>query len=166
MAAPKLTIWYNTKCPVCNRGIERQNRRLMRSVRSGAIAFRDINLEPEALVRFCAGIEDVRRRLHGVDSEDRLYLGADCVNRNLEAHARRFLAGSSVDVACSAADDPLRIRPFRRPPLRLEPPPEALVKSRPIADAVRLSVVQASSSPGLSIVLRGTGDGTTLIFRP
>jgi hypothetical protein len=40
------------------------------------------------------------------------------------------------------------------------------VKSRPIADAVRLSVVQASSSPGLSIVLRGTGDGTTLIFRP
>jgi predicted DCC family thiol-disulfide oxidoreductase YuxK len=78
MAAPKLTIWYNTKCPVCNRGIERQNRRLMRSVRSGAIAFRDINLEPEALVRFCAGIEDVRRRLHGVDSEDRLYLGADC----------------------------------------------------------------------------------------
>jgi predicted DCC family thiol-disulfide oxidoreductase YuxK len=78
MAAPNLTIWYNTKCPVCNRGIERQNRRLMRSVRSGAIAFRDINLEPEALVRFGAGIEDVRRRLHGVDSEDRLYVGADC----------------------------------------------------------------------------------------
>lgn len=78
MAAPELTIWYNTKCPVCNRGIERQNRRLMRSVRSGAIAFRDINLEPDALVRFGAGIEDVRRRLHGVDSEDRLYVGADC----------------------------------------------------------------------------------------
>jgi predicted DCC family thiol-disulfide oxidoreductase YuxK len=50
----------------------------MRSVRSGAIAFRDINLEPEALVRFGAGIEDVRRRLHGVDSQDRLYVGADC----------------------------------------------------------------------------------------
>ena len=78
MATPKLTVWYNTKCPVCNRGIERQNRRLMQAVRSGAIEFRDINLEPDALVRFGAGIEDVRRRLHGVAPQDRLHVGADC----------------------------------------------------------------------------------------
>jgi predicted DCC family thiol-disulfide oxidoreductase YuxK len=77
-ATPKLMVWYNTKCPVCNRGIERQNRRLMRAVRAGAIEFHDINLKPDALVRFGAGAEDVRRRLHGVDSEDRLYVGADC----------------------------------------------------------------------------------------
>jgi predicted DCC family thiol-disulfide oxidoreductase YuxK len=68
MATPKLTVWYNTKCPVCNGGIERQNKRLVGAVRSGAIEFRDINLEPDALVRFGAGIEDVRRRLHGLDA--------------------------------------------------------------------------------------------------
>ena len=78
MTTPKLTVWYNTKCPVCNRGIELQNRRLMQTARSGAIEFRDINLEPDALSRFGAGVEDVRRRLHGVDPDDRLYVGADC----------------------------------------------------------------------------------------
>jgi predicted DCC family thiol-disulfide oxidoreductase YuxK len=78
MTIPKLTVWYNTKCPVCNSGIERQNRRLVRAVRSGVIEFRDINLEPNALARFGAGVEDVRRRLYGVDPDDRLYVGADC----------------------------------------------------------------------------------------
>jgi len=74
----KLTVWYNTKCPVCNGGIERQNRRLVQAARAGAIEFRDINLEPNALARFGAGIEDVRRRLHGMDSKGRLHTGADC----------------------------------------------------------------------------------------
>ena len=78
MTRPKLTVWYNTKCPVCNRGIERQTSRLVRAARSGAIEFRDINLEPDVLARFGAGIEDVRRYLHGVDADDRLYVGADC----------------------------------------------------------------------------------------
>jgi predicted DCC family thiol-disulfide oxidoreductase YuxK len=78
MTTRKLTVWYNTKCPVCNRGIKRQTSRLVRAAREGAIAFRDINLEPDALSRFGAGIEDVRRRLHGVDSDDRLHVGADC----------------------------------------------------------------------------------------
>jgi predicted DCC family thiol-disulfide oxidoreductase YuxK len=75
---PKLTVWYNTKCPVCNAGIGWQQNRLVRVVRAGAIAFRDINLEPDALCRFGAGVEDVRRRLHGVDADGKLYAGADC----------------------------------------------------------------------------------------
>jgi predicted DCC family thiol-disulfide oxidoreductase YuxK len=74
----KLTVWYNTRCPVCNGGIEWQRRRLVRAARAGTIEFRDINLEPEALAHFGAGIDDVRRRLHGVDSEGRLHVGADC----------------------------------------------------------------------------------------
>jgi len=74
----KLTVWYNSKCPVCNAGIERQHSRLVRAVRDGAIEFRDINLEPDALSRFGAGVEDVRRRLHAVDAEGRLHVGADC----------------------------------------------------------------------------------------
>jgi predicted DCC family thiol-disulfide oxidoreductase YuxK len=59
------TIWYNTKCPVCNAGIEWQHRRLIRAAQAGLIEFRDINLEPAALSRFSAGVEDVRRRLVG-----------------------------------------------------------------------------------------------------
>jgi predicted DCC family thiol-disulfide oxidoreductase YuxK len=76
--SPKLTVWYNTKCPVCNAGIGWQRSRLVRAARIGAIEFRDINLEPDALARFGAGVEDVRRRLHAVDADGRLYVGADC----------------------------------------------------------------------------------------
>jgi predicted DCC family thiol-disulfide oxidoreductase YuxK len=74
----KLTVWYNTRCPVCNAGIDWQRNRLVRAARAGAIEFRDINLEAEALARFGAGVEDVRRRLHGVDADGRLHVGADC----------------------------------------------------------------------------------------
>lgn len=74
----KVTVWYNTKCPVCAAGIEWQRKRLLRAAHAGAIEFRDINLEPNALSRFGAGIEDVRRRLHGVDADGSLQVGADC----------------------------------------------------------------------------------------
>jgi predicted DCC family thiol-disulfide oxidoreductase YuxK len=76
--SPQLTVWYNTKCPVCNAGIDWQRSRLVRAARAGAIEFRDINLEPEALGRFGATVEDVRRRLHGVDADGKLHVGADC----------------------------------------------------------------------------------------
>src|SRR5271156_5686248 len=75
---PKLTVWYNTKCPVCNAGIAWQKNRLVQAARAGSIEFRDINLEPDALARFGATLEDVRRRLHAVDADGRLYVGADC----------------------------------------------------------------------------------------
>ena len=74
----QLTVWYNTKCPVCDAGIDWQKNRLVRAARAGVIAFRDINLEPEALARFGAGVEDVRRRLHAVDAAGKLHVGADC----------------------------------------------------------------------------------------
>jgi predicted DCC family thiol-disulfide oxidoreductase YuxK len=76
--SPQLTVWYNTKCPVCSAGIERQRRHLVRAARAGLIEFRDINLEPDALARFGAGLEDVRRRLHAVDAQGRLHVGGDC----------------------------------------------------------------------------------------
>lgn len=74
----KLTVWYNTKCPVCDTGINWQRNRLVGAVKAGEIEFRDINLEPQALSRFGAGIEDIRRRLHGLDADGRLHIGADC----------------------------------------------------------------------------------------
>ncbi len=78
---PKLTVWYNTKCPVCDAGIDWQRNRLVQAARSGAIEFRDINLEPEALAGFGASLEDIREKLHGLDANGVLYVGADCASQ-------------------------------------------------------------------------------------
>ena len=77
MSSPALTVWYNTRCPVCDAGIRRQRRRLIEAVKAGTIAFRDINEEPEALARFGATVNDVRRRLHATDAAGHLLVGAD-----------------------------------------------------------------------------------------
>ncbi|WP_448952237.1 thiol-disulfide oxidoreductase DCC family protein [Labrys neptuniae] len=74
-----LTVWYNTKCPVCDAGIRHQRSRLLEAVKAGRIEFLDINLEPDALARFGAGLDDIRRRLHATDEESRLLVGADVV---------------------------------------------------------------------------------------
>jgi predicted DCC family thiol-disulfide oxidoreductase YuxK len=74
---PDLTVWYNTRCPVCDAGVSRQKKRLVAAVKAGRIAFRDINLEPDALARFGASLEDIRRRLHATDAQGRLLVGAD-----------------------------------------------------------------------------------------
>jgi predicted DCC family thiol-disulfide oxidoreductase YuxK len=76
--AVPLTVWYNTKCPVCNAGINWQRNRLLGAVRAGAIIFHDINLEPNALAAYGATLEDVRRRLHAVDVNGRFFVGAAC----------------------------------------------------------------------------------------
>ncbi|PBC03809.1 thiol-disulfide oxidoreductase [Mesorhizobium sp. WSM3860] len=72
-----LTVWYNTRCPVCDAGINRQKRRLIEAVKSGRVEFRDINFEPRALSAFGASLEDIRRRLHATDAEGKLLVGAD-----------------------------------------------------------------------------------------
>lgn len=72
-----LTVWYNTRCPVCDAGIRHQKKRLAEAVTAGRIAFRDINLEPGALARHGASVDDVRRRLHATDAQGRLLVGAD-----------------------------------------------------------------------------------------
>ena len=77
MTGPRLTVWYNTRCPVCNGGIDWQRNRLLAAVRSGAVEFRDINEQPEALARYGASLDDIRRRLHATDETDRLIVGAD-----------------------------------------------------------------------------------------
>ncbi|HEY2136390.1 MAG TPA: DCC1-like thiol-disulfide oxidoreductase family protein [Xanthobacteraceae bacterium] len=77
LPAPRLTVWYNTRCPVCDAGIDRQRNKLLAAVQAGTIAFRDINLEPDALAAHGASVEDVRRRLHATDEAGRLVVGAD-----------------------------------------------------------------------------------------
>jgi predicted DCC family thiol-disulfide oxidoreductase YuxK len=77
MTPPRLTVWYNTKCPVCDAGIDWQRNKLLALVRVGTVEFRDINEEPDALARFGADVDDIRRRLHATDAEGRLIVGAD-----------------------------------------------------------------------------------------
>ena len=73
----ELTVWYNTRCPVCDAGIRHQKKRLVEAVKAGGIEFRDINLDPAALARHGASLEDIRRRLHATDAAGRLLVGAD-----------------------------------------------------------------------------------------
>ena len=74
---PRLTVWYNTRCPVCDAGIVRQRNKLRGLVRARIIEFRDINDEPDALAACGASLDDIRRRLHATDDTGRLLVGAD-----------------------------------------------------------------------------------------
>jgi predicted DCC family thiol-disulfide oxidoreductase YuxK len=74
---PTLTIFYNTRCPICDAGISFQRRKLIALVKQGVVEFRDINLEPEALAGHSATVEDIRRRLHALDADGQLVIGAD-----------------------------------------------------------------------------------------
>lgn len=76
-SGPRLTVWYNTRCPVCDAGIDFQKNKLVALVRAGKVAFRDINEEPDALARYGASLDDIRRRLHAIDADGRLVVGAD-----------------------------------------------------------------------------------------
>src|SRR5499426_3394937 len=77
MTTHHLTVWYNTRCPVCNGGIDWQRNRLLAAVRAGAVEFKDINEQPDALARYGATLDDIRRRLHATDEAGRLIVGAD-----------------------------------------------------------------------------------------
>jgi predicted DCC family thiol-disulfide oxidoreductase YuxK len=43
MTGHRLVVWYNTRCPVCDAGINWQRNRLLAAVRAGHITFKDIN---------------------------------------------------------------------------------------------------------------------------
>ena len=77
MPGRRIVVWYNTRCPVCNGGIDWQRNKLVAAVRVGRIAFKDINEQPEALAAYGASLDDVRRRLHATDESGRLLVGAD-----------------------------------------------------------------------------------------
>ena len=77
MTAPRLVVWYNTKCPVCDAGINWQRNKLLAAVRAGTVEFKDINEQPDALARYGATLDDIRRRLHATDEAGRLVVGAD-----------------------------------------------------------------------------------------
>ena len=77
MPGHRLVVWYNTRCPVCDAGIDFQRNKLLTAVRAGTIAFKDINEDPDALAAHGASLDDIRRRLHATDETGRLIVGAD-----------------------------------------------------------------------------------------
>ena len=77
MTGRRLVVWYNTRCPVCDAGIDWQRNKLLAAVRAGQLSFSDINQQPEALAAYGASLDDVRRRLHATDESGRLIVGAD-----------------------------------------------------------------------------------------
>jgi len=77
MSEHRLIVWYNTRCPVCDAGINWQRNKLLAAVRAGRLSFKDINEEPEALAAYGASVDDVRRRLHATEEVGRLIVGAD-----------------------------------------------------------------------------------------
>ena len=123
----ELTVWYNTRCPVCDAGIRHQKKRLIEAVKAGRIEFRDINLDPTALARHGASLEDIRRRLHATDAAGRLLVGADVAIAVWRATPGEGWLASLLRQSRAVAGHALRLRPFRRPALCLEPPRRPLV---------------------------------------
>src|SRR4051794_9760722 len=72
MTGRRLVVWYNTRCPVCDAGIDWQRNKLLSAVRAGDISFSDINEQPDALAGFGVSLDDIRRRLHATDESGRL----------------------------------------------------------------------------------------------
>ena len=49
----------------------------MALVRSGEIVFEDINQRPDALARFDIDVEAIRKKLHALDDQEDLLIGAE-----------------------------------------------------------------------------------------
>jgi predicted DCC family thiol-disulfide oxidoreductase YuxK len=77
MTGHRLVVWYNTRCPVCDAGIDCQRNKLLAVVRAGHISFKDINEQPDALAFHGTSLDDIRRRLHATDEAGHLIVGAD-----------------------------------------------------------------------------------------
>src|SRR3978361_1334064 len=77
MTEHRLIVWYNTRCPVCDAGIDWQRNKLLAAVRAGDIEFKDINEQPDALASHWVSLDDVRRRLATTDQACRPLVGAD-----------------------------------------------------------------------------------------
>jgi len=72
---PRVTVYYNSACPVCNAGIEGQQRRM-----EGCpvqVEWIDIHTNADALGVIGAQREFVRERLHVVDENGKIRIGAD-----------------------------------------------------------------------------------------
>ena len=71
----KVTVYYNSACPVCNAGIKGQRRRM--EACPIQVEWIDIHKDSEAVNAIGAQREFVRERLHVVDEKGEVRIGAD-----------------------------------------------------------------------------------------
>jgi predicted DCC family thiol-disulfide oxidoreductase YuxK len=69
-------VYFNSACPVCNAGVDRQRKAMAENAPACEIEWRDINKEPEVLAARGVSIDDVRRKLYVEDDQGRLHVGA------------------------------------------------------------------------------------------
>lgn len=74
-ADSKTKVYYNSACPVCKAGIEFQQRKLGDACTE--IEWIDVHDRNDAVCDVGADLESVRERLHVVDDDGGLHVGAD-----------------------------------------------------------------------------------------
>lgn len=72
---PKVKVYYNSACPVCNAGVTWQ------MGRDGAdeVEWNDVHRENQLVDEIGADLEFVRERLHAVDRRGKLQVGFDAI---------------------------------------------------------------------------------------
>lgn len=81
--AAKPKLYYNSACPVCRTGIERQRAKMDSGMDgtlpegSDAIQWCDIAATPEAATEIDKSVDQIRHSLHMVDQDGKLLVGAD-----------------------------------------------------------------------------------------
>jgi predicted DCC family thiol-disulfide oxidoreductase YuxK len=75
MPRAKTKVYYNSACPVCNAGIQYQQRKLGEA--SENVEWIDIHKDNEAACDVNPDLELVRERLHVVDEDGALHVGAE-----------------------------------------------------------------------------------------
>lgn len=71
----KTKVYYNSACPVCNAGIRYQQRKL--GAASDDIEWIDVHSRNEAACEVNPDLELVRERLHVVDGDGDVHVGAE-----------------------------------------------------------------------------------------
>jgi 2-polyprenyl-6-hydroxyphenyl methylase/3-demethylubiquinone-9 3-methyltransferase len=86
------TVYYNSACPVCAAGVAAQRRRMG----SCPVQWVDVHREPQAVEPLGASLEEVRERLHAVDADGRLLVGAQALAHLwAQTPRQRWLAGAA-----------------------------------------------------------------------
>jgi len=73
---PRLKVYYNSACPVCDAGIKGQRSR-MSDCGGAEVEWVDIHCNADAVTEIGAEREFVRERLHVVDEKGQVNVGAD-----------------------------------------------------------------------------------------
>lgn len=72
---PAIQVFYNSACPVCDAGIRGQRERMA----ACQVQWVDVHAQPQAVQAVGAPLEAVRERLHVVDAQGRVQVGADAL---------------------------------------------------------------------------------------